>query len=223
MDGSEGRDWRAATVLVRGKRDGPMVSPSVLVGRLLLISTVRVLVALLAERFLGEQMCRRSATSRKVHPMVSDDSCNSPPDDVPVPSMADLVNTLFVIYRHPSGREYMHTEVAKQVYDLTGRKQVDHSTISRIRSGHLLRPSLETIEALSLFFGVDISYFPPRLAAVRAKRAADPPSQVQVAIQSLTLLRQNLDGWIDSLKKVASPIAREPELRERPHDADDSI
>jgi transcriptional regulator with XRE-family HTH domain len=86
------------------------------------------------------------------------------------PDIAVLVNHLFRDYRHPDGREYTHKEVEEGITKAAGRKLIDASYLSKLRTGMLKKPSILAVEALCHFFPVDVSYFFPSVAALRRRQ-----------------------------------------------------
>lgn len=75
-----------------------------------------------------------------------------------VPSLAELLNQLFELRRHPSGREYSVREVAA-----AAKGEVSRATIDAIRNGKNSNPTRNTLIALCNFFEVPSSYFFPEL------------------------------------------------------------
>ena len=74
-----------------------------------------------------------------------------------MPTLAELLNRLFDIRRHPSGRQYSIREVA------AAARGVGRETIHSIRNGTNQNPTRATLLALCLFFEVPASYFFPEL------------------------------------------------------------
>lgn len=75
------------------------------------------------------------------------------------PTLAQLLDHLFKMRRHTSGREYSYREVAAAT-----EGEVSYQSIYRIRTGANRNPTYNTIVALCLFFQVPPSYFFPQLA-----------------------------------------------------------
>lgn len=77
-----------------------------------------------------------------------------------VPTIAQLVERLFKVYRDPQGNEYTVRYVA-----LAADGDVGPTTIHNLRTGVIPdpNPSHRTMQALSLFFGVEPNYFFPEL------------------------------------------------------------
>ncbi len=67
-------------------------------------------------------------------------------------AVKDLLDFLFKHIHHPEGRSYTVTEVA----DATGLSYV---TIYTLLQGRSKKPTLPTVQALSDFFGVPLSFF----------------------------------------------------------------
>jgi hypothetical protein len=77
--------------------------------------------------------------------------------------VADLVNQLFDLRRHPSGREFTNREVGLALR----RRQTNPAVhIQRIRTNKIKNPTRETLLALCVFFEVEPSYFFPELRAM---------------------------------------------------------
>jgi transcriptional regulator with XRE-family HTH domain len=74
-----------------------------------------------------------------------------------VPTLAELLNHLFEVRRHPSGRQYSIREVA------AAARGVGRETIHSIRNGSNQNPTRATLLALCLFFEAPASYFFPEL------------------------------------------------------------
>jgi transcriptional regulator with XRE-family HTH domain len=72
-------------------------------------------------------------------------------DREPLP-LKDLINFLFANVRHPEGRPYLTQEVAEQV-------RISHATINQLRTGRNKNPTLPTLQEISLFFDVPLSFF----------------------------------------------------------------
>lgn len=76
-----------------------------------------------------------------------------------LPTLAQLVEHLFEVRRHPTGRKYSLREVAAA----TGG-DVGYQAIYRLRAGLSDNPTWTTILALCVFFEVSPTYFFPQLA-----------------------------------------------------------
>jgi len=68
--------------------------------------------------------------------------------------MADKLDDLFNTFRDQEGNEYSYRDVERG----TGGA-VSATTVWKLRTGQIQRPSLHVIEVLAEFFGVPISYF----------------------------------------------------------------
>lgn len=88
------------------------------------------------------------------------------------PSMPELVNELFKRYRHPSGREYTHKEVEEGITEAAGKKLIDASYLSKLRTGALKHPGMTAVQALCHFFPVSPDYFFPDVTAYRQRQQA---------------------------------------------------
>lgn len=88
------------------------------------------------------------------------------------PTLADLLNHLFKLRRHPSGREYSLREVAA-----AARGQVGRETIHAIRNGTNKNPTRSTLLALCLFFEVPPSYFFPEVDETQFKPLPKQPER----------------------------------------------
>ncbi len=89
-------------------------------------------------------------------------------------TMAELVNELFKLHRHPEGREYTHKEVEAGITEVAGRKIIDSSYLSKLRTGTIKRPSTLAIEALCYFFPVDVNYFFPDIVELQRHQTKHP-------------------------------------------------
>ncbi len=72
-------------------------------------------------------------------------------DREPLP-LKDLINFLFANVLHPDGRPYLTQEVAEQV-------RISHATINQLRTGRNKNPTLPTLQEISRFFNVPLSFF----------------------------------------------------------------
>ena len=101
------------------------------------------------------------------------------------PEIADLVNALFKTYRHPEGREYTHKEVDEGITRQAGKKLIDASYLSKLRTGTLQKPSITAVEALCHFFPVEPEYFFPSIVALRRRQSQGRDAdQLQIALRS---------------------------------------
>ena len=80
------------------------------------------------------------------------------------PTMAELLDRLFKVRRHPSGREYSLREVAAAMHG-----EVSRETIHAIRNGTNKNPTRTTLLALCVFFEVSSSYFFPEINETACK------------------------------------------------------
>jgi len=103
--------------------------------------------------------------------------------EAPSTTMAELVTELFKLYRHPEGREYTHKEVEEGITQAAGRKLIDASYLSKLRTGMIKKPSILAIEALCYFFPVDVNYFFPDIVKRRGRQTASPENQLVSALQ----------------------------------------
>lgn len=76
----------------------------------------------------------------------------------PMPTIAELVDKLFKLRRHKSGREYSYREVS-----LAMPGSVSHTTLYSLRVGQNANPTRETLLGLCIFFRVPPAYFFPEL------------------------------------------------------------
>lgn len=103
--------------------------------------------------------------------------------EAPATTMAELVSELFKLYRHPEGREYTHKEVEAGITQAAGRKLIDASYLSKLRTGMIKRPSTLAIEALCYFFPVDVNYFFPDIVKRRSRQTKRPENHFVNALQ----------------------------------------
>ena len=100
------------------------------------------------------------------------------------PTLPELVNDLFRRYRHPDGREYTHKEVEEGIRNTAGKKLIDASYISKIRTNQVKKPSILAVEALCHFFPVNTDFFFPSVVALRSRQAEKPAGLVQALRRS---------------------------------------
>lgn len=80
-------------------------------------------------------------------------------DLIPAPTIAELVDRLFKLRRHPTeDREWTYREVA-----LGTPGAISHITIYNLRIGKIIDPTRETLLGLCYFFQVPADYFFPDL------------------------------------------------------------
>lgn len=101
----------------------------------------------------------------------------------PATTMAELVNELFNLHRHPDGREYTHKEVEAGITRAAGRKLIDASYLSKLRTGRIKNPSAGAIEALCYFFPVEVNYFFPDLTNFHNQSAGNLANEVILALR----------------------------------------
>ncbi len=99
-------------------------------------------------------------------------------------TLTEQVNDLFERYRHPSGREYTHVEVEEAITKAAGKKLIDSSYLSKIRTNQIKKPSILAVEALCHFFPVETDYFFPSVVALRARQAEKPEGLAQALRRS---------------------------------------
>ena len=116
-------------------------------------------------------------------------------------SMADLVNELFNTYRHPEGREYTHKEVEYGITRTAGKKLIDASYLSKLRTGALQKPSILAVEALCHFFPVDVDYFFPSITALRKNQNERGDGGRQQVLARNRLLRQHVEAMMKMLNE----------------------
>jgi len=110
--------------------------------------------------------------------------------------MANLVNNLFSTYRHPDGREYTHKEVEAGITRRAGKKLIDASYLSKLRTGTLQKPSILAVEALCHFFPVDVDYFFPSITALRNNQNERGDGDRQQVLARNRLLRQHVEAMM---------------------------
>lgn len=127
-------------------------------------------------------------------------------DSPKFPSTAKLVNELFRVYRHPEGREYTHKEVEEGITKAAGKKLIDGSYLSKLRTGVLQKPSIIAVEALCHFFPIEPDYFFPRITALRRKQAVtEEQDRLYVLLRKtranphIHQLREHLSALLDAL------------------------
>ena len=118
-------------------------------------------------------------------------------------SMANLVNNLFSTYRHPDGREYTHKEVEAGITRRAGKKLIDASYLSKLRTGTLQKPSILAVEALCHFFPVDVDYFFPSITALRNNQKERGDADRQQVLARNRRLRQHLEAMMKMLDEQA--------------------
>ena len=118
-------------------------------------------------------------------------------------SMANLVNNLFSTYRHPEGREYTHKEVEAGITRRAGKKLIDASYLSKLRTGTLQKPSILAVEALCHFFPVDVDYFFPSITALRKNQTERGDGARQQVLARNRRLRQHVEAMMKMLDEQA--------------------
>jgi hypothetical protein len=118
-------------------------------------------------------------------------------------SIANLVNDLFNTYRHPEGREYTHKEVEAGITRRAGKKLIDASYLSKLRTGTLQKPSILAVEALCHFFPVDVDYFFPSITALRKSQTERGDVERQQVLARNRLLRQHVEAMMKMLNEQA--------------------
>jgi hypothetical protein len=118
-------------------------------------------------------------------------------------SIANLVNDLFSTYRHPDGREYTHKEVEAGITRRAGKKLIDASYLSKLRTGTLQKPSILAVEALCHFFPVDVDYFFPSITALRKSQTERGDVERQQVLARNRLLRQHVEAMMKMLNEQA--------------------
>ena len=118
-------------------------------------------------------------------------------------SMANLVNNLFSTYRHPDGREYTHKEVEAGITRRAGKKLIDASYLSKLRTGTLQKPSILAVEALCHFFPVDVEYFFTSITALRNNQNERGDGDRQQVLARNRRLRQHVEAMMKMLDEQA--------------------
>ena len=118
-------------------------------------------------------------------------------------SIANLVNDLFSTYRHSDGREYTHKEVEAGITRRAGKKLIDASYLSKLRTGTLQKPSILAVEALCHFFPVDVDYFFPSITALRNNQNERGDGDRQQVLARNRLLRQHVEAMMKVLDEQA--------------------
>ena len=116
-------------------------------------------------------------------------------------SIANLVNNLFDTYRHPEGREYTHKEVEAGITRRAGKKLIDASYLSKLRTGTLQKPSILAVEALCHFFPVDVDYFFPSITARRKSQNERGDVDRQQVLARNRLMRQHVEAIMKMLNE----------------------
>ena len=116
-------------------------------------------------------------------------------------SIADLVNDLFSTYRHSDGREYTHKEVEAGITRRAGKKLIDASYLSKLRTGTLQKPSILAVEALCHFFPVDVDYFFPSITALRKSQNERGDVDRQQVLARNRQLRQHVEAMMKMLNE----------------------
>jgi hypothetical protein len=116
-------------------------------------------------------------------------------------SIADLVNDLFSTYRHSDGREYTHKEVEAGITRRAGKKLIDASYLSKLRTGTLQKPSILAVEALCHFFPVDVDYFFPSITALRKSQNERGDADRQQVLARNRQLRQHVEAMMKMLNE----------------------
>ena len=118
-------------------------------------------------------------------------------------SMANLENNLFSTYRHPDGREYTHKEVEAGITRRAGKKLIDASYLSKLRTGTLQKPSILAVEALCHFLPVDVDYLFPSITALRNNQNERGDGDRQQVLARNRRLRQHVEAMMKMLDEQA--------------------
>jgi transcriptional regulator with XRE-family HTH domain len=114
-------------------------------------------------------------------------------------SVAELVDNLFKIYRHPNGHEYSYQEIANA---LNG--ELDPSYIAKVRKGVIKNPGRDALKLLCQFFQVPPTYFFPDLESLDgAERQPDEREAIRMALRSAGLsveAQAHVEGLIEMLR-----------------------
>lgn len=137
--------------------------------------------------------------------------------------LAALVNQLFEIHRHPSGREYRLSEVAAATDD-----ELTTSWLSLLRKGVTARPGADKIQRLADFFGVDASYFTGKQPQPRGdtetvqdaelRRVMSRPLVREMALRAGELDEEDQKRLFDLVNQALALGARTRMARERAQD-----
>lgn len=118
-------------------------------------------------------------------------------------SVAELVDNLFKVYRHPNGQEYSYQEVSSA---LDGA--LDPSYIAKVRKGVIKNPGRDALKSLCQFFRVPASYFFPDLEPLNGReRQLDERETIRVALRSAGLSTEaqaHVEGLIEMLRPKKS-------------------
>lgn len=129
-----------------------------------------------------------------------------------LPSISELVNSLFKTHRKPDGREYSTYEVAREMAK-RGLGDISPGYLAKLRRGETSNPSREVLSRLCLFFRVPASYFFPELDQLIPSPDApnsDPMTQARIAFRAAGLApdeQAHLEGLFEVLwRRNKEPI-----------------
>ena len=80
----------------------------------------------------------------------------------PPPTVADLLEQLFELRRHPSGRRYSYREIALAMR--TRSRTYGFQYVQQLHAGKITNPGRDALLGLCLAFRVPPAYFFPELA-----------------------------------------------------------
>ncbi len=76
----------------------------------------------------------------------------------PVPTIADITEHLFEVYRHPTGRKFSNREVETEIPG-----SIKYTNNYKIRVGQIPNPGRESVLIFCRFFNISPVYFFPEL------------------------------------------------------------
>ena len=129
-------------------------------------------------------------------------------DQEPLP-LKDLINFLFDNILHPDGRPYTTQEVTDHV-------RISHATINQMRTGRSKNPTLPTLQEVSRFFDVPLSFFECSSLDECYSRLNEKPEAKTESVAEITFRASQLseDSQKDLLRVIAWVEAAERERRE---------
>jgi transcriptional regulator with XRE-family HTH domain len=111
-------------------------------------------------------------------------------------TVAELLDELFKMHLHPSGREYTYQEVAKGVGG-----ELDPTYIAKLRKGKIPNPGRNAVMLLCRFFKVRPSYFFPELQPPHDPYASQEEDSLSVALR-LSRIQPHVKKKIEELLRA---------------------
>jgi transcriptional regulator with XRE-family HTH domain len=126
-------------------------------------------------------------------------------------SLAERLDHLFRTFVKRDGKEYSHREVERELKDRFG-EQISHAYIGQLRAGRQDNPTIKTVRALAMFFGVPVDYFVSEAVArevdkelhlaVQLRELRDNPAVGSLVVRARGLSNRSLESLIGIMDRV---------------------